>query len=221
MQLYEFSAGNYAPIKELAIPDVPVSMVWYGHSICIGYRREYTLIHDETGEIREIPVTLDAKTTPLIKLMPNEELLIAGMERVGFYISFDGTPAPKSTLTWSQSPTAIGYCCPYVTTLVNRQVLEIHNYKDQSLVQTIKLPKGCALVDGNFMYLNLAQSGRNMIFTVTNSPSIVYALVPKPLQKQLDDLLERKKISEAFDLLGKLLVILSYIYIYMYVCIHM
>ena len=92
---------------------------------------------------------------------------------------------------------------PYVTALVNKQVIEVHNYKDQSLVQTIKLPKGSALVDGNFTYDDLATCGRDkMVFTVTNSPSIVYVLSPRPLQKQLSDLLDRKKINEAFDLLS-------------------
>ena len=109
LQLYEYINNNFTLTRDLSIPDTPVSMVWYGHNICVGYRREYHLLNDETTETRDIPVLLDAKTTPLIKLMPNGELLIAGMERVGFYISFDGTPAPKSTLTWSQSPTALGY----------------------------------------------------------------------------------------------------------------
>ena len=202
MQLFEYTGSNFTSTKELAIPDTPLYMVWYGHQICIAYRKEYNLLNVETAEVREIPVEIDAKTTPIIKLMPSEELLIAGMERLGFYFNFTGNPATKSTLTWSQSPTAIGYCNPYVITLVNKQVLEIHNYKDQSLVQTIKLPKGSALVDGNFMYENLAKSGRNMILTVTNAPYIIYTLAPCPMKKQIEDLLERKKISEAFDLLG-------------------
>jgi hypothetical protein len=144
LSLYEMSEGGaFKMLKELNIPDTPLSLVWYGHSICAGYRREYNLLNDETaGPPLEIPVALDAKTNPLIKLMPDETLLIAGMERVGFYIRFDATPAPKSTLTWSQSPSDIGYCFPYVTTLVNKQVIEIHNYRDQSLVQSIPFPKG-------------------------------------------------------------------------------
>ena len=101
MHLYEFKDGDYVQFKELGIPDAPVSLVWYGHSICIGYRREYNLLNDEiAGPPLEIPVSLDSKTTPLIKLMPDETLLIAGMERVGFYIRFDATPAPMSTITW-------------------------------------------------------------------------------------------------------------------------
>ena len=74
---------------ELAIPDIARTLVWCGDSICIGFRREYNLIHVQTGAMTELFPT-GKSGTPIATLLPNEQILLGRDSNVSF-------SAPKSS----------------------------------------------------------------------------------------------------------------------------
>lgn len=107
LTLYNFMAGDYHATKELAVPDTPLALTWYGHSICAAYgRREYSLLNDETDDPTEMEALLDPRTQPLIKVVPNEELLLTSAEHI-----HSVTPQPPRR-PCSASRTCCALHCP-------------------------------------------------------------------------------------------------------------
>ena len=43
-QLYNWRSGEFQEMEDLLLPDVARSMVWSGHNLCVGFKREYSLI---------------------------------------------------------------------------------------------------------------------------------------------------------------------------------
>mmetsp|Transcript_24844 Transcript_24844/g.86512 ORF Transcript_24844/g.86512 Transcript_24844/m.86512 type:complete len:998 (-) Transcript_24844:74-3067(-) len=213
LSLYEYSQAAYVWLKDLGIPDVPLSIMWYGKWICVGYKREYNLLDDETGDVHEIGVPLDNRSTPVIKLMPESEMLLASQENMGIYVTFNErgwAPAMRGTMAWGHSPTVLAYCFPYVISASPKSHnLEIHSARDQRLVQQIGVPRitkesVVALVDARSMVddsgMDDAARGRNPVFVAMSSGRIM-RLQPKPFDTQVEELLKAKQVDAAFDLL--------------------
>lgn len=210
LRLYEYSTGSYVWLKDLGVPDVPLSLVWYGKWICVGYKREYNLLEADTGVVLEISVPLGRGCTPVIKLMPENEMLLASQNNIGMYVTFDDhawAPAMKGTMAWGHSPTVLAYCFPYVISAAPAShKLEIHSTiePDQPLVQQLVLPRitkdsVVALVDGRFGVDDVAR-GRNPVLVAMSSGRIM-RLLPKPTDHQVEELLQAKQVDAAFDLL--------------------
>jgi hypothetical protein len=81
-------------------------LVWCGDSICIGFRREYNLIHVQTGAMTELFPT-GRGGTPIATLLPNEQILL-GRDNISIFIGFDGKPTRKYGLSWSETPVVLG-----------------------------------------------------------------------------------------------------------------
>lgn len=77
----------------------------------MAYKREYNVI-DNAGDVETIRVDIDSRTIPLIKFMPNKELLlagpVAGQDHFGIYVELTGRPANRSPVNWSRPPSAVG-----------------------------------------------------------------------------------------------------------------
>jgi hypothetical protein len=197
--------------QEISLDAEPLAVAWYGLRICLGFKREYKMVHAKSGEKRDIDLTIDSKTSPMVKLIPGDEpeLLLAGLERVGVFLSFDGSPLPKSNLIWSQSPTVVGYCYPYVVSMVANSEIEVlsmvTNSQDQ-LVQRIPLPKVRALIDSSSTVMARGPASdehderlAGMILIAT-SDSLQW-LEPIPFRTQIKELLAQEHVDEALALL--------------------
>lgn len=204
--LYSWSASahSFQPLKELAVPDVPLSMMYYSHFICVGYQREYNILVDTTGEVlefREDVVHLDSKTLPLIKYLPGEVLLLSGAERAGVFVKFDGSPLPRDPVKWLHRPEVIGYCFPYILSISARSdTVEVHDCVTGAFVQSIGLPtKGggaCDIIDCRVGKEDAAK-GRNHVFVAISHPPRVVMIQPVPYEKQVEQLLRRRDVTFA------------------------
>lgn len=74
--IFTWNGVEFHEWKELSLPDSAKTLVWCGDSLCIGFKREYTLINVKTGAMTELfPV---GKTgNPLVTLLPNEQILLS------------------------------------------------------------------------------------------------------------------------------------------------
>jgi hypothetical protein len=70
-----------------------LSMVWHGSLVCIGYKREYTILNSETGEVSDVLVPAD-RTKPLIQMTNSEEFLLSANESLGVFITFEVSLPP-------------------------------------------------------------------------------------------------------------------------------
>lgn len=186
LHLFKY-VGQFLPDKQLVIPDTAVAMVWSGHHICVGYKREYLLLHDDTGETKDI-FPLD-RQTPLIKLLPSTNELLLRLEKIGVIMGFD-IIASRPQVQWSYTPLAVGHSFPYVIALL-KKTIEVHNlYDTSSCVQTIPLQGGKAIADNG-----------HRVFVATASR--IYTLEPIPYEQQIKQLVQNKRVEDAIDLLQR------------------
>ncbi|RLN32508.1 hypothetical protein BBJ28_00007569, partial [Nothophytophthora sp. Chile5] len=214
---YHGSDKSYAFLRDFGTQDVPEAMSWYRNKVVVGYRKDYFLLNDKTGEATPInsPGIQDPTVFPVVKLLPKEEVLVAVMDRVGVFVGFTGDALPKNSLTWSQSPQCVEFSAPYLLALVPRVGVEIHRASDGALVQTLPLPRAvCMFGNGMKWDMEPRPSGDSedvVIVGVRDSSgtSSVVKIEPMPLEQQIGELLDRGQIDEAQNLVRKSIASLS------------
>jgi hypothetical protein len=176
--------NNYIQKKELAIPDTPKVIVWCGPNLCLGFKKEYNLIHVHNSSMSELFPTGNSKTA-IVTSLPSEELLLS-KDNISIFIDFNGKPTRRSGITWSDIPIAISYSFPYVIALLPRFV-EVRTIETQTLVQTLSIKA---------LFIENANSG---IVYVANQNN-VWRLEPVSLFNQIDSLIEENEFGEAIKL---------------------
>lgn len=212
IQIYQYhnSDKSYKFLREFAVQEVPESMAWYRNKVVVGFRKDYFLLNDRSGESAPInsPGIQNPQVYPVVKLLPKEEILISVMDRVGVFVGFNGEPLPKTSITWSQSPIAVEYTAPYLVGLIPRVGIEIHNTLDQSFVQLIPLQRVSSMF-GNGMKWDMeprptADPEDVIIVGVRDGlKSSVVKVEQMPLDQQVGELLDRGRIDEAQDIVRK------------------
>ena len=90
------------------MPDVPSSIAWYDSNVYVGFKKEYNILNDRTGDVTEFG--LRETGNALIKYMPNKEVLLS-TGALGVYFDVHGNPAQRDPFGWDHPPTAIGKKC--------------------------------------------------------------------------------------------------------------
>ena len=93
LRLYEWSGGKYLFSKELSLPAVPKALVYIGTSLLCGYTREYNVLDEVTGAVRDITGIGGRDTHPLVKHLPGDNVLITTAEELGVVVTPSGDPA--------------------------------------------------------------------------------------------------------------------------------
>jgi hypothetical protein len=137
--IYQFynSDKSYKYLREFTTQDIPEYMAWYRNKVVVGYRKDYYILNDKTGEA--IPMNSASMSgpdvRPVVKLLPREEVLITAMDKVGVFMNLSGEPLPKNSINWSQSPASVEYSAPYLIGMIPRVGIEIHSMLDNTAVQ--------------------------------------------------------------------------------------
>ena len=141
---YHNSDKAYKFLREFSTQDVPEAMAWYRNKVVVGFRKDYFLLNDKTGESTPVnsPGIQNPQVHPVVKLLPKEEVLLSVLNRVGVFVSFTGEPLPKNSINWSHAPTTVEYTAPYLVGLIPKVGVEIHTMVDQSFVQ-VRCPTRC------------------------------------------------------------------------------
>ncbi|TDH74363.1 uncharacterized protein CCR75_009442 [Bremia lactucae] len=214
---YHSTEKKYAFLREFSTQEIPEAMSWYRNKVVVGYRKNYYLLNDKSGEAILInsPGIQDSSVYPIVKLLPKEEILIAVMDRVGVFVGFTGDALPKNSFTWSQSPLHVEFSSPYLLALVPRVGVEIHRAIDGVLVQTMPLPRAvCMFGNGMKWDMEPRQSGDTedvILIGMRDSSGVssVLKIEPMPLEQQVGELLDRGYIEEAQNLVRKSIASLS------------
>ncbi|KAI9905282.1 hypothetical protein PsorP6_013841 [Peronosclerospora sorghi] len=214
---YHSSEKIYAFLREFSTQDIPEAMSWYRNKVVVGFRKDYYLLNDKSGEATKInsPGIQDPTVYPVIKFLPKEEILVAVMDRVGVFVGFTGETIAKNSITWSQSPQQVEFSAPYLLALVPRVGVEIHRASDGALVQTMPLNRAvCMFANGMKWDMEPRPSGDSedvVIVGVRDSSgtSSVVKVEPMPLDEQVGELLDRGQIDEAQNLVRKSITALS------------
>lgn len=162
-------------------------MLWHGPSLCLGYKKEYSILDSEFGSVTEVPVPLEG-TTPNILQINGVELLLGGQNALGIFINARGEPAiNRQTIGWSETPKMTVRCKHYVAALLNDSI-EVSSLLDQRVVQTVPFLQGISICAGSDCIL-------------VASESQVVTLKMTSIDDQVTQYLEQICISEALALL--------------------
>ena len=203
--LYSYSK-NYAIIKEILIDEVALSLEWLKQSLVVGFRTEYRLIDVHSDQQMQVSVPLDENTQPLIKLLPEREMLLCTRSHdshLAMPLNFNGSPCRRPPLIWNSPPLQIGYCFPYVVALTTQRRIEVHNYVNLSCthsIQTLNLAQGVSIVDCSAMSGN---EPHDFDLVLVASPTAIMQVKAKPFSVQVEELLAEEKVEEAYTLVQK------------------
>jgi hypothetical protein len=157
---YDWADGQYAKSlqRELDLPDVPKSVVYWSGRVFLGYNREYNILDGETGDVQDLfsreSVGIGGRETrPLIKYLPGERFLIVTSDNLGIVVTSKGEPAPVPTTSFSHPPISIAYCYPYMISVSDASgKMEVHAARSSTgrlgaggkdeIVQSIDIPHG-------------------------------------------------------------------------------
>ncbi|PFX22208.1 Vam6/Vps39-like protein [Stylophora pistillata] len=213
IKLFSWRNGEFQELEDLLVPDAAKALVWSKDSLCVGFKKEYSLIKvrvvlekdwsvaltqdypRQTIRVHNhmLPTSTGAATElfstgrhlePTIATLPSGELILC-RDDISIITDSEGKKTQKQTLTWTDTPTELGYAEPYVIGLLPRYV-EIRTISPRALIQSIELPKSRFIARGKHMYIA--------------SSSFVWRLIPVSIPMQIQQLLQDKQFSLALML---------------------
>ncbi|XP_063956642.1 transforming growth factor-beta receptor-associated protein 1-like isoform X1 [Lytechinus pictus] len=185
VQVYSVTEDKMVLVKDVSIPDMSVNIGIDSFCVCVALSNQYILVNYDTGQITDLFPIETEHTTPVIKRVGREEFLLAGPGALGMFVTSGGM-SQRPPLKWAESVSAVSYTFPYVVAL-DDEFLTVHSVLDQQQKQTIPFQGGKLL--GDF---------EGKMFVASNKE--VYALVPLPVEKQVQALLADKRVEEALNL---------------------
>ncbi|KAL8266108.1 hypothetical protein R6Q59_003452 [Mikania micrantha] len=176
---------GFVEVKEFSVPDTVKSMSWCGENICLGIRREYTILNASNGALSEV-FPSGRIAPPLVVSLPSGELLL-GKDNIGVLVDQNGKLLQEGRICWSEAPAVVVIQKPYATALLPRHI-EIRSLRvPYPLIQTVVLRDVCCIHQGN----------NAIIVSLNNS---VYGLFPVPLGAQIVQLTASGNFEEALAL---------------------
>ncbi|XP_013380315.1 transforming growth factor-beta receptor-associated protein 1 [Lingula anatina] len=185
VQLYTVTEDRMNHEKDVSISDPALNIGLDGSLICVATTSDYKIVNYETGGSVELFPYDYHETTPLVKRIGKEEFLLSAPNALGLFANATGA-SPRPPLMWSDSLTAITYHHPYVIAM-NDEFITVHSILDQQQKQAVPFKGGRCLDDFD-----------GKLFVATGND--VWALFPVHWEKQVQDLLENKKVEEAIEL---------------------
>nr|CAG4715111.1 unnamed protein product [Naegleria fowleri] len=209
--------------QELVLPDAAKSINWSGDKLCVGFKKEYSLI--DTQKVGSVPQKLFdtgvSQQTTLGLSLPNETIVV--VSNIGVTLNFSGKPTRSHGIGWSEFPNMIAYLKPYLITplsvFVEIRILS-STIKKETFIQSLPLKDIIATSQQNFIDLdqpdNMDQGmgvgfklrteldrddtidPENRVFLA--SKSSIYVLVMKQFDLQAEELLSNQQYELALHL---------------------
>lgn len=184
--IYRHDGGRgFVEVKEFSVPDTVKSMSWCGENICLGIKKEYTILNSTNGALTEV-FPSGRYATPLVVSLPSGELLL-GKDNIGMVVDQNGKLLQEGRISWSEAPAVVVIQKPYAIGLLPRHI-EIRFLRvPYPLIQTIVLRNVHCLV----------HSSNTIIVALDNS---VHGFFPVPLGAQIVQLTASGDFEEALSL---------------------
>jgi hypothetical protein len=177
----------FAYMTELGVPTTVKSMSWVGASVCVGIKKEYSLIHVATGATIELFQVNSKRSALALTLLPNKEVLLT-RDSTGVSIGYDGNILRSDCIQWEDCPTALAYSHPYVIALTPNNV-EIRHFATGTLAQRIPFKNAHFVAQKDAVFVASQTSLRKMTLL--------------PLQEQVRELVSKKMFQEALSLVDQ------------------
>ncbi|XP_026393514.1 vacuolar sorting protein 39-like [Papaver somniferum] len=162
---------GFVEVKEYGVPDVVKSMSWCGENICLGIRRDYTILNTVSGAFTEV-FPSGRTAPPLVVSLPSGELLL-GKDNIGVFVDQNGKLLQEGRICWSEAPLAVLIHRPYVIAHLPRHI-EIRSLRaPYPLVQTVALRSVHHLLQSNNCVIAALDNSVTGLFPVSIGAQIV------------------------------------------------
>ncbi|GIY91426.1 transforming growth factor-beta receptor-associated protein 1 [Caerostris extrusa] len=160
-------------------------MAMDGQFACIALSSKYVVVNTESGYAQELFPYDSNTTTPLVKRITKEEFLLGSSNALGMFVTTAGI-SERPPLQWGENVISVAYSHPYIIVL-SLEYLTVYSILDQQLKQRLTFQEGTCLdnFDGK-MYVA--------------STDVICGFLPVPWEKQVQALLNDKKVTEALEL---------------------
>jgi len=185
IQVYIVTEDRMQLYREVPTPELPMNISMDGLHVCLAGTSQYYIMNYSNGRNIDLFPYNSETTIPSINRITKDEFLLSGPNALGMFATSHGI-SQRPPLQWSDNLLAVAYLHPYILAL-NDEFCTVHSILDQQQKQSIAFSGGRCL--GEF-------DGRLFVA----SANAVYSLVPVPLEKQVNALLEDNRVTEALDL---------------------
>ncbi|KAK2144182.1 hypothetical protein LSH36_779g02008 [Paralvinella palmiformis] len=185
LQIYKVTEDKMTLIRDVSTTDIPITMCIDGTFICTALPTQYYIINYVTGGVQDLFPYDSNHVRPIITRITREEFLLSAPGALGMFASASGT-SQRPPLQWSENLVSVIYSHPYCLAL-NDEFITVHSILDQQQKQSIPFQGGQHL--GEF-------DGKIFVASAQD----IYALIPIPVEKQIQALLVDKRVKEALDL---------------------
>ena len=175
----------------------PRCMIFAAKNLIVGYKNQYDLLLLEDAMKRTIFQTGNSKKAVGIRTTNKEVLLV--VDRQGFFIHYDGTPARTDCIEWSDVPNELLYAFPYVVAVLPKTI-EVHHSDTFVHLASYDFKGG---KNGSFSCYQSSDNIWRSHVSVSASNDII-ALRMGGITDQLRDLVVNKHFSEAAYVCEKL-----------------
>lgn len=185
LHVFNINQDQAVHVKKQSLPEPAVTLAMDGRFICAALTTQYAIINWESGFVQHLMPYDIVETSPLVKRISRDEFLLGGPNALGIFVTTEGT-SERTPLSWSETVHAATYVHPYLITM-DRESITVYSILDQKPKQKLQFYSGACLD-------NLC--GRVFL----SSALSVYALTAVHWEKQVQDLLSAKRVSEALHL---------------------
>lgn len=180
---------NVYPTREISLSELPLQLKFDGNTVCVALSNMYCNLHVPTGKVQELISYEAHNTRPMIARIAVEEFLLSGPTDVlGMFVTSGGTSL-RPPLSWTDGLVTLGYSFPYVV-VVGRSTITVYSILESdknSQKQVIPFQGG-----------RITCNVENKVFIC--SPRAVFCLVQVPFKRQIQMLMNAKKVEEAVAL---------------------
>ncbi len=181
-----------------------------GRLACFADDQMYNLISLKKESITPLfPYDQEVLRPIVHSISRNEWVLVTGSPQgfgIGIFVSGSGEPI-RGTLQWPSIPISITYEEPYLVTLLQNSMIQIHNLDTQDLIQTIQIPSTAPPKFMKSMKNSKADDNvdkHGMMRILLGTSQEIFCLQMLSWTRQIEDLFDFGRVEDAIRILKKL-----------------
>ncbi|KAL0481518.1 vacuolar protein sorting protein VPS39 [Acrasis kona] len=221
---YSSKESTFRQTSELQLPDSAKSINWSGDTICVGFKREYSLVDLNGAPPKTLAPTGDRQLNTYGLTLPDE--LVVLNNNFSVMMNFEGKPTRSAAIMWTETPLTTAFLKPYLISPLSNSTLEIRILqtpsKKETLIQSIPLPNITRMSQPNYVDLDeqIIDSGMGTSFKIKSkevelnddasfdptfrvflaSKSGIYALCMRNFKLQVLELQSNREYEQALHL---------------------